>query len=47
MQATSTSGYGEAAQDLIAHYEGLRFEDIHHPVLHLFPAPPAHVRRER
>lgn len=43
MQANSTSGYGDAAQDLIAQYEALRFEDIHRPVLHLFPAPPARV----
>lgn len=47
MQANSTTdstrGYGDAAQHLITQYEALRFEDIHRPVLHLFPAPPARV----
>jgi SAM-dependent methyltransferase len=39
----STSGYGESAQALIAQYESISFEDVHAPVLHLFPSAPARV----
>ncbi|MBI2768643.1 MAG: class I SAM-dependent methyltransferase [Burkholderiales bacterium] len=40
---TSNSGYAEAAQTLAGQYEALSFEQVHAPVLALFPAPPAAV----
>jgi SAM-dependent methyltransferase len=39
----SNSGYSETAQALIDQYESIHFEDVHRPVLHAFPAPPARV----
>ena len=39
----STRGYGESSQALIAQYESVSFEDVHRPVLHLFPSQPARV----
>ncbi|MDP3857039.1 MAG: class I SAM-dependent methyltransferase [Stagnimonas sp.] len=39
----STSGYSESAQALIAQYESVAFEDVHGPVLHLYPLAPASV----
>jgi SAM-dependent methyltransferase len=42
-EKTSNSGYGQEAAVLIGQYESLRFEQVHAPVLHLFPAAPARV----
>ena len=39
----STSGYSASAQALIDQYESIGFEDVHRPVLHAFPPPPARV----
>jgi len=39
----STSGYSESARALIGQYESVSFEDVHRPVLHLFPPAPARV----
>lgn len=39
----STSGYGDAAHELIGRYERISFDDLHAPVLRFFPAPPARV----
>ena len=38
-----TEGYREEAATLVPRYEALVFEDVHREVIHLFPAPPAHV----
>jgi len=40
---SGTEGYAEEAQELAVRYERMRQEDVHSPVLHLFPAPPASV----
>ena len=42
-QDASNSGYSESAQALIEQYERISFEDVHRPVLHLFPLAPATV----
>ena len=42
-QDASTSGYSASAQALIDQYESIGFEDVHRPVLHAFPPPPARV----
>ncbi|WP_103889917.1 class I SAM-dependent methyltransferase [Actinacidiphila yanglinensis] len=34
----STAGYAEAAGQLVDQYESVAFADVHHDVLHLFPA---------
>lgn len=38
-----TGGYGETADVLVKQYESLAFADVHHDLLHLFPATPSHV----
>lgn len=38
-----TEGYAEQAESLIEAYDGIAFEDVHRPVLHLLPEPPARV----
>ena len=38
-----TAGYAEEAEELLVRYEESSFEDIHAPVLHLMPPPPAPV----
>ncbi len=40
---SGTEGYAEEADALVARYEGLRFADLHGPVLHLVPAAPCRV----
>ncbi len=42
-QGETTSGYSESARALIGQYESVAFEDVHRPVLHLFPPAPARV----
>lgn len=37
------TGYNEGADALIQKYAGLRFEDVHGAVFHLFPEPPGAV----
>ncbi len=37
------AGYAEAAEELIARYEAIRFEDVHAAVIALFPKPPGAV----
>ena len=39
----STSGYSASALARIDQYESIGFEDVHRPVLHAFPPPPARV----
>jgi SAM-dependent methyltransferase len=39
----SNSGYQEAAGELIAKYESIKFEDLHAQVLRFFPPAPARV----
>ncbi len=41
--ASGTEGYGAEAAVLAVRYERLVFEQVHADVLHLMPAPPAHV----
>ncbi|MFI9319104.1 class I SAM-dependent methyltransferase [Kitasatospora aureofaciens] len=38
-----TAGYGEAAEQLAVQYESVAFTEVHHSLLHLYPAAPAAV----
>ncbi len=40
---SGTEGYAEEADALVPLYEGIRFADLHGPVLHLIPAAPCRV----
>jgi SAM-dependent methyltransferase len=42
-RVSGTEGYAEEADALVARYEGIRFADLHRPVLHLIPAAPCRV----
>ena len=40
---SGTEGYAEEADALVERYEGIRFADLHGPVLHLLPSAPGRV----
>jgi SAM-dependent methyltransferase len=42
-RASGTEGYGETADALVEHYEGLTFADVHRDTLHLIPKTPGRV----
>ncbi len=42
-RVSGTEGYAEEADALVERYEGLRFADLHGPVLHLIPSAPSRV----
>jgi SAM-dependent methyltransferase len=42
-RSIGTEGYASEADELFRRYEGLAPEDVHRAVMHLMPAPPAHV----
>ncbi len=42
-RVSGTEGYAEEADALVARYEGIRFADLHGPVLRLIPAAPCRV----
>jgi SAM-dependent methyltransferase len=41
--ACGTEGYGETADALVTHYEGVTFAEVHRETLHLIPTTPGHV----
>ena len=40
---SGTEGYAEEADALVEQYEGIRFADLHGPILHLIPSTPCRV----
>ncbi|MGZ3341624.1 MAG: class I SAM-dependent methyltransferase [Reyranella sp.] len=42
-RASGTEGYGETADALVKHYEGVTFAEVHRETLDLMPTPPSRV----